>query len=67
MSVVRIGKLKIFNDVIGDRTRDLLACSIPPEPNTLPHALFYMEAILKESLGRPRNRGVGKNKMHFRR
>jgi hypothetical protein len=30
------GKLKIFNDLIGTRTRYLPACSIVPQPTTLP-------------------------------
>jgi hypothetical protein len=31
------GKLKKSNDLIGNRTRDLPACSIVPQPTTLPH------------------------------
>jgi hypothetical protein len=33
-----LGKLKIVNDLIGTRTRDLQACSIGPEPSTVPRA-----------------------------
>jgi hypothetical protein len=31
-----LGQLKKFNDLIGIRTRDLTACSIVPQPTTLP-------------------------------
>jgi hypothetical protein len=31
-----LGKLKHLNGVIGTRTRDLSACSIAPQPSTLP-------------------------------
>jgi hypothetical protein len=31
-----LGKLKKFNHLIGSRTRDLPACSILPQPTTLP-------------------------------
>jgi hypothetical protein len=35
----RIGKLKKkYSDLIGNRTRDLPACSIVPQPTTLPRA-----------------------------
>jgi hypothetical protein len=30
-------KLKEFNDLIGTQTHDLSACSIAPQPSTLPH------------------------------
>jgi hypothetical protein len=33
-----LGQLKKFSDLIGNRTRDFPACSIVPQPNTLPHA-----------------------------
>jgi hypothetical protein len=33
-----LGQLKNSNDLIGTRTRDLPACSIVPQPTTLPHA-----------------------------
>jgi hypothetical protein len=39
MAIVRLeglGKLKKFNDLIGNRTCDLPACSIMPQPTTLP-------------------------------
>jgi hypothetical protein len=31
-----LGKLKKYNDPIGKRTNDLPACSIVPQPTTLP-------------------------------
>jgi hypothetical protein len=33
-----LGKLKISNDLFGKRTHDLPACSVVPQPTTLPHA-----------------------------
>jgi hypothetical protein len=33
-----LGKLKISNDIIGNRTHNLPVCSIVPQPATLPHA-----------------------------
>jgi hypothetical protein len=33
-----LGQLKKSNDLIGYRTRDLQACSIVPQPTTLPRA-----------------------------
>jgi hypothetical protein len=33
-----LGQLKKFNDLIGNRTRNHPACSIVPQPTTLPHA-----------------------------
>jgi hypothetical protein len=33
-----LGELKISNDLVGNRTRELPACSIVPEPTTLPRA-----------------------------
>jgi hypothetical protein len=39
MSLKRLGQLKTSSDVIGNRNRDIPACSsIVPEPNTLPRA-----------------------------
>jgi hypothetical protein len=32
-----LGQLKISNDFIGNQTRDLQACSIVLQPNTVPH------------------------------
>jgi hypothetical protein len=32
----RLGQLKNFNYLIGNRTRDLLVCSVVPQPTTLP-------------------------------
>jgi hypothetical protein len=40
MAIVRLeglGELKKSNDLIGNRICDLLACSIVPQPITLPH------------------------------
>jgi hypothetical protein len=34
----RLGKLKEFNSLIGTETRDLPACSVVPQPHTLPRA-----------------------------
>jgi hypothetical protein len=34
-----LGKLKKSNNLIENRTRDLPACSIVPQPTTLPRAL----------------------------
>jgi hypothetical protein len=36
MRLERLGQLKKSNDLIGNRTRDLPACSIVPQPATLP-------------------------------
>jgi hypothetical protein len=33
-----LGKLKKFNDLIGNRTRDLPSCSIVPQATTLPRS-----------------------------
>jgi hypothetical protein len=49
MAIVRLeelGKLKISNNLIGNRSRDLLACSIVPQLTTLPRALICMECYL---------------------
>jgi hypothetical protein len=40
MRLEGLGQLKNSNDIIGTRTRDLPACSIVPERNTLPRALL---------------------------
>jgi hypothetical protein len=42
-----LGKLKNFNDLIGSRIRDLLACSKAPQPSMLQSVinLFYMQII----------------------
>jgi hypothetical protein len=37
----RLGRLKSSNDLIENRTRDLPACIILPQPNTLPRSPFY--------------------------
>jgi hypothetical protein len=33
-----LGELKISNDLVGNQTRELPACSTVPEPTTLPRA-----------------------------
>jgi hypothetical protein len=38
----RLGQLKNANDLIGNRTRDFPACSIMPQPTTLPRADIYI-------------------------
>jgi hypothetical protein len=38
MRLTELGKLEHFNYLIGNRTRDLPACSIVPQPSTLPRA-----------------------------
>jgi hypothetical protein len=42
-----LGQLKKSNDLIGYRTRDLPACSIVPQPTTLPRAAFSCEFACK--------------------
>jgi hypothetical protein len=37
-TAARIRPIEKSNDLIGNRTRDLPACSIVPQPNTLPRA-----------------------------
>jgi hypothetical protein len=37
-----LGQLKKSNDLIGNRTSDLPACSIVPQPTTLPRAPDYV-------------------------
>jgi hypothetical protein len=37
-----LGQLKKFNDLIGNRTRDLLPRSIAPQPSTLPRFHFVL-------------------------
>jgi hypothetical protein len=42
MQQEELGKLKeISNELIGNRTRDRPACSIVPQPTTLPRTPFY--------------------------
>jgi hypothetical protein len=38
-----LGKVKKCNNLIGNRNRDLPACSIVPQPATLPHALSVVK------------------------
>jgi hypothetical protein len=46
-----LGKLKKFSDLIGTQTRDLPACSIVPQPITLPHySIFCKIGDLHKSL-----------------
>jgi hypothetical protein len=42
--------MKNFNDIIGNRTRDLLACSGVPQPTAPPRAPRQMEYILNFTL-----------------
>jgi hypothetical protein len=37
-----LGKFKKFIHLIGSRTRDLSACSIVPQPTTLPRVPYYI-------------------------
>jgi hypothetical protein len=46
MRLERLGKLKIFN-VIGNRNRDLPACSIVPQPTILTDG--YLSVCFKET------------------
>jgi hypothetical protein len=52
----RIRSIEKSNDLIGNRTLDLPACSIVPRPTTLPRALalifrIWISAILKDLYG----------------
>ena len=42
-------QLKILNDTIGDRTRDLLACSAVPQPTASPKCLWKRSVCLRNS------------------
>jgi hypothetical protein len=46
----RIGSIEKSNDLVGNRTRDFAACSIMPQPTTLPRApddiLFYLKSLI---------------------
>jgi hypothetical protein len=46
-----LGKLKKFNDLIGNRTRDLPACGIVPQPTTLPRGALRQRQIHAASSG----------------
>jgi hypothetical protein len=46
MRLEGLGKLKKSNDLIGIRTRDLPACSVVPQPTTLPRAPIITITIL---------------------
>jgi hypothetical protein len=63
----RLGQLKKYND-IGNRTRDLPACSIVPQPTTLSCALRIL--VVKSEgnmpLGRPRRRWLDNIRMDLR-
>jgi hypothetical protein len=41
-----LGKLKKFNDLIGNRTRNLTACSIVPQQMTLQRAPIYVRTCV---------------------
>jgi hypothetical protein len=50
-----LGKLKKSIHIIGTRTPDLPACSILPQPTTLPHAPNYIDnlsAVITEDISR---------------
>jgi hypothetical protein len=42
----RIRSIETFNDLIGNRTRDLPASSIVPQPNTLPRSPYKQMVVL---------------------
>jgi hypothetical protein len=42
----RLGKLKKSNDLIGNRPRELPACSIVPQPTTLPHSEYLRNDLI---------------------
>ena len=42
--------MKNSNDIMGDRTRDLPACSIVPQPTAPPRARVHSRATFKHSL-----------------
>jgi hypothetical protein len=50
-------KLKTFSDLIGTRARDLLACSMVPQPTALPRAsylaAFSITGVMQRSFPRP--------------
>ena len=46
----RIISMKNSNDIMGDRTRDLPACSIVPQPTAPPRARVHSRATFKHSL-----------------
>jgi hypothetical protein len=48
----RIRSIEKSNDLIGIRTRDLPACSIVPQPVTLPRALNNINLILLKGIQR---------------
>jgi hypothetical protein len=47
MRLEGIGQLKKSNDLIRNRTRDLMGCSVVSQPTTLPRAPWYYESCLK--------------------
>jgi hypothetical protein len=51
-STRRIRSIEKSNDLIGNRTRDRLACSIVPQPTTLPGApqIYYMDTLSYRSV-----------------
>jgi hypothetical protein len=46
-SKVAIRSIEQYSDLIGNRTRDLLACSIVPQPTALPHAPVILQDYYK--------------------
>jgi hypothetical protein len=43
LQLERLGKLNKFSGLTRTQTCDLPACSIVPQPSTLPHALIMMQ------------------------
>jgi hypothetical protein len=42
-----IRSIEKSNELIGNRTRDIPACSMVPQPTTLPHAPFFSTASVR--------------------
>jgi hypothetical protein len=53
IGAARIRSIEKSNDLIGNRTRDLPACSIVPQPTTLPRATLYVNQLIKCLLVEP--------------
>jgi hypothetical protein len=50
-----LGKLKESNDIIGNRTRDLPACSIVSQSTTLPRVQVFSQISLELAILAPHN------------
>jgi hypothetical protein len=55
-----LGKRKTFNDLFENRTCDLPACYIVPQPTTVLHA--PLEFLLDKENDKHKNTGMGKQK-----